>query len=214
MESTDPANLRSEYTSGELLESNAAPDAIDQFRRWFADALAANVPEPNAMTLATVDSAGQPSARIVLLKGFDAQGFVFFTNQQSRKGRELAATPRACLVFFWQPLERQVRIEGSVETVARAQTETYFHSRPLASQIGALVSRQSEPMSSRSELEQRTAELLEQYAGREIPVPEFWGGYRVVPESIEFWQGRRSRLHDRLLYTRSAQGWSLRRLWP
>jgi pyridoxamine 5'-phosphate oxidase len=210
----DPADLRREYTIGELIESKVSHDAIEQFGLWFADALAANLPEPNAMTLATADAAGRPSARIVLLKGFDARGLVFFTSYISRKGRELAENPRACLVFFWEPLERQVRIEGRVEQVSRAETEAYFHTRPVASQIGAWVSRQSEPLSSRRELEMRAAELFVQYAGGEIPAPDFWGGYRVVPDQIEFWQGRRSRLHDRLLYTRADTGWKLQRLWP
>jgi len=214
MEPIDPANLRREYTSGELLESKASPDAIVQFDRWFADALAANVPEPNAMTLATADAAGRPSARIVLLKGFDARGFVFYTSYISRKGRELAANPRACLVFFWEPLERQVRIEGVVEHVSRAETDAYFRSRPVTSQVGAWVSQQSEPLTSRRELELSAAELFVQYAGGEIPTPDFWGGYRVIPDRIEFWQGRRSRMHDRLEYTRQGNAWKIQRLWP
>jgi pyridoxamine 5'-phosphate oxidase len=214
MNPQDPANLRREYTAGELLESNVAADPIKQFDRWFAHVLAANVPEPTAMTLATADTAGRPSARIVLLKGFDAHGFVFYTSYISRKGRELAANPRACLVFFWEPLERQVRIEGSVEHVSRAETDAYFHSRPVASQVGAWVSKQSEPLPSRRTLELRAAELFVQYAGGEIPTPDFWGGYRVIPDRMEFWQGRRSRLHDRLEYTREGNGWKVQRLWP
>lgn len=214
MEPIDPANIRTEYTSGELLEANVAADAIEQFGRWFADALAAQLPEPNAMTLATADASGRPSARIVLLKGFDERGFVFFTSLVSRKARELAVNPRASLVIFWQALERQVRIEGAVETVTRAETEAYFRTRPVKSQIGAWVSRQSEPLASRDDLEGRAVELSAKFAGGEIPAPDSWGGYRVMPERLEFWQGRRNRLHDRLLYTRSGASWVIQRLWP
>ncbi len=214
MQKIDPANIRHEYRVGELAESSVFADPIDQFTAWFNEAIAANVAEPTAMTLATADAAGRPDARIVLLKGFDANGFIFYTNYKSRKGRQLAENPRVSLVFFWQPLEREVRIDGRVELVDRATTEAYFHSRPVASQIGAWVSQQSSVVASREELERSAAKLQEKYFNREIPVPDYWGGYRVIPEEIEFWQGRRSRLHDRLRYIRSTQGWTIQRLAP
>lgn len=208
-----PAEMRREYTRQPLLEADMSADPFDQFARWFADAQRQNVPEANAMTLATVDPAGSPSARIVLLKGFDPSGFVFYTNYTSRKARELESNPRAALVFFWQPLERQVRIEGTVRKVTRAESEAYFRTRPRGAQLGAWVSRQSETVTA-EQLEARLAEVTARFAGKEVPAPDFWGGFRLVPESIEFWQGRPSRLHDRLLYTRAANGWELRRLAP
>jgi pyridoxamine 5'-phosphate oxidase len=210
-----PAGLRVDYGRGKLDESNALPDAVDQFGLWFNDAVAAGVAEPNAMTLATVDRAGRPSARVVLLKDFDRRGFTFYTNYLSRKGRELADNPRAALCFYWQPVERQVRVEGAVERVSRADSERYFHSRPLAAQVGAWVSRQSEVIASRAELERRQAELAARFGNDPVPLPDHWGGYRVVPETVEFWQGRPSRLHDRLLYTRNDVGaWTISRLSP
>jgi len=206
------ADLRQVYQKSVLLESEAASAPLDQFARWFEQALAASVPEPNAMTLATADANGQPSARIVLLKGYDEQGFVFYTNYASRKGRELAERPWASLLFFWQPLERQVRIEGRVERVSAAESDVYYHSRPLGSRIGAWASRQSQPVT-RAELEAREAELRARY-GDAPPRPEHWGGYRLRPERVEFWQGRPSRLHDRLCYERQHDGWRLTRLSP
>ena len=213
----DTADLRREYAQDGLCESAAHEDPLVQFDRWFSQALAAGVLEPNAMTLATVDAAGMPSARIVLLKGFDARGFVFFTNYDSHKGKELAQSPRAALVFFWPELERQVRIRGVVERVSRDESETYFHSRPSGSQLGAWASEQSTVIASRQVLEERLASLEEQYRDREVPVPPHWGGFRVAPKTIELWQGRPNRLHDRLLYTReglSAESWRRERLAP
>ena len=210
-----PATLRVDYGRGSLDESTALPDPIDQFILWFDEAIAADVPEANAMTLGTVGPSGAPSARVVLLKAVDRTGFTFFTNYLSRKGRELAANPRAALCFYWAPLERQVRIEGTVQRVGQAESEAYFQTRPRAAQIGAWVSEQSSEITSRDELERREKELSARFGAGIVPLPEHWGGYRMVPSSIEFWQGRPSRLHDRLLYTRGPSGgWTLRRLAP
>jgi pyridoxamine 5'-phosphate oxidase len=209
-----PAGIRREYARGVLLETSALPDPVAQFDRWFSDAIAARVPEANAMTLATADAAGAPSARIVLLKGFDDAGFAFYTNYNSRKAEDLEQNPRAALVFFWESLERQVRIEGRAEKTTRAESEAYFHSRPIGAQIGAWVSKQSWVIASREELDRRAVELEKQFAGQQIPLPDFWGGYRVIPERFEFWQGRPSRLHDRLEYIRSGGAWKMQRLAP
>ena len=210
-----PPDLRVDYSRGTLNEAAVLKDPIAQFQRWFAEACAAGAPEANAMTLATADAAGAPSARVVLLKGIDARGFSFFTNYDSRKARELSANPRASLCFYWQPLERQVRVEGTVEQTTREESEAYFRTRPLEAQVGAWVSRQSEVIASRDELERRQAELAARFAGAPVPLPDFWGGFRVVPETVEFWQGRPGRLHDRLRYKRSAGGaWIIQRLSP
>ena len=206
------ADLRQVYQKSVLLESDAAASPFEQFAQWFEQALTAQVPEPNAMTLATVDADSRPSARIVLLKGYDERGFVFYTNYASRKGQNLAIQPWASLLFFWQPLERQVRIEGPVERVSAQESDEYFHSRPVSSRIGAWASQQSQP-TTREALEAREAEFNARY-GDAPPRPEHWGGYRLRPERIEFWQGRPSRLHDRLSYERQGDDWRITRLSP
>lgn len=211
-----PQDMRKEYMARGLDERAVDADPIRQFAVWFDDAVAAHLLEPNAMALATATPDGRPSVRMVLLKGFDATGFVFYSNYESRKGRELAANPRAALDLFWVELERQVRIEGPVERLAPEQSDAYFHSRPRGSQLGAAASHQSAVLPGREPLERRLAELEAEYAGTEaIPRPEYWGGYRVVPEVMEFWQGRPNRLHDRLRYTRRVgDGWTIERLSP
>jgi pyridoxamine 5'-phosphate oxidase len=208
------ADLRKEYTRDGLRETDAAQGPIEQFHRWFEEALAAGLHEPNAMTLATATSDGRPAARVVLLKGFDERGFVFYTNYEGRKGRELEENPYCALVFYWGELERQVRIEGRAGRVSGEESEAYYRSRPLGSRLGAWVSEQSRPVGDRATLDERLRELEDEYEGREVPRPPFWGGYRVEPEAIEFWQGRENRLHDRLLYRQSDEGWSIERLQP
>lgn len=209
------ADLRREYTLAGLLEQDVDPDPFVQFQRWFDAARAAEVPEPNGMTLATADAQGRPAARTVLLKGFDVRGFVFYTNYESRKAQDLAANPQAALLFWWEPLQRQVRIEGRVARIAEAESDAYFGSRPRGSQLGAWASPQSQVIAARPVLEQRLAEAEAAYGTQPVPRPPHWGGFRVVPTALEFWQGRRSRLHDRLLYTRTADGhWRIERLAP
>ena len=206
------ADLRQSYEKGMLLEQDANASPFEQFGLWFNQALEQNVPEPTTMTLATADAQGRPSARIVLLKGFDEAGFVFFTNYNSRKGQDLAAQPWASLNFFWQPLERQARINGLVAKVSEQESDDYFHSRPVGSRLGAWVSAQSQP-TTLAELEANTAAVQKKY-GDQPPRPPHWGGYRLTPEYFEFWQGRPSRLHDRLTYQRSGTSWALERISP
>ena len=207
-------NLRQDYRSAQLNEDDVHADPMEQFRKWFTDALNAKLYEPNVMTLATADSDSKPTARIVLLKGFDENGFVFFTNYESRKGRDLIENPQAALVFFWAELERQVRIEGIVSKVDAKTSADYFHSRPVGSQIGALASPQSSVISGRTVLEDKVTELSAQYNGIEIPYPQHWGGYLVEPTHVEFWQGRPSRLHDRIVYDLADGKWIISRLAP
>ena len=206
------ADLRQEYMRSGLSESQADADPLRQFERWFEDALRARLPLPNAMTLATA-SAGKPSARIVLLKGIEREGFVFYTNYRSRKARELEACGAASLVFLWSELERQVRIDGAVEKTSAAESDAYFATRPAGARLSAWASAQSERVADRQTLEQAVEEARRRY-GEAPPRPPHWGGYRLVPAEIEFWQGRADRLHDRLLYTRGAQGWRIERLAP
>ncbi|HUN69835.1 MAG TPA: pyridoxamine 5'-phosphate oxidase [Burkholderiales bacterium] len=209
------ADLRQEYMRAGLAESDAHADPFAQFERWFKDAVAADLPLANAMTLATVSPEGAPDARIVLLKGIERGAFVFYTNYGSRKGRELAARPQACLVFLWAQLERQVRIDGRVEKVSAAESDAYFATRPLGARLSAHASAQSEIVTDRQYLE-RSLEKQKQIHGTNPPRPSHWGGYRVTPERIEFWQGRENRLHDRLLYRRArdAAAWTIERLAP
>jgi pyridoxamine 5'-phosphate oxidase len=209
------ADMRKDYGIAGLLEKDLAKNPFRQFEQWFQEAEAAKIAEPNAMTLATVGRDGRPSARTVLLKGSDGRGFVFYTNYESRKGRELDTNPRATLLFAWVPMERQIIIEGPVARVSREESEAYFHSRPRMSQLAAWASPQSTVVAGRAVLEESFRVIEKKYEGREVPLPPNWGGFRVNPETVEFWQGRRSRLHDRLRYRRETGGdWVVERLAP
>jgi pyridoxamine 5'-phosphate oxidase len=197
-----------------LLETSACTDPFAQFGDWFDEALTADLTEPTAMALATADAQGQPSLRMVLLKGYDRSGFVFYSNYRSRKGEELAVNPRAALLWWWDHLYRQVRVEGRVEPLSRTESESYFHSRPRGSQLSALASPQSRVIADRAQLEAEVERLTRRYAGQPVPLPEDWGGYRLHPQVFEFWQGRPDRLHDRLRYWREGDRWGIERLGP
>jgi len=214
MKEVSLADLRLNYTRGGLTEDSVADHPFTQFQYWLQQAIAAELPEPNAMMLSTVSDQGHPVGRMVLLKALDDRGFVFFTNYSSAKGQHLEISPRAALVFWWAQLERQVRIEGSVEKITAAESDVYFQSRPRASQLGAWASPQSQIVGDRQELEQRLAALEIQYQDQPIPRPDHWGGFRVIPHTIEFWQGRPSRLHDRLQFRLVEQQWHRVRLAP
>jgi pyridoxamine 5'-phosphate oxidase len=209
----DVAHLRLDYARESLTERDVDPDPILQFEKWFEEALHAGLIEPNAMTLATSTRDGHPSARVVLLKGADANGFVFFTDYRSRKGAELDANPHVSLCFWWDALQRQVRISGTAVRVSREETAAYFHTRPHGSRVGAWASQQSATLASREMLE-KEVERLERAYPDDVPLPPHWGGYRVTPDFIEFWQGRPSRLHDRIVYTRDGSAWKIGRLSP
>ncbi len=206
--------LRREFAGEELLEESVHEDPMRQFEHWFEQALKTEVTEPNAMSLATAGREGSPSVRIVLLKGFDDTGFRFFTNYNSRKGRELEENPRASICFYWPELERQVRIEGEVTRLDREDSETYFGERPRLSQIGAWASSQSDEVESREKLERAFRNYEREFEGKDVPIPDYWGGYILQPTAIEFWQGRPGRLHDRILYQKSEEGWEISRLAP
>ncbi len=208
------ADIRTDYRLAALDETTVGIDPILFFRRWFSEAEAAQITEVNAMTLATVDSRNLPHARIVLLKGLEEQGFIFFTNYDSNKGKEILAHPNAALVFFWKELERQVRVEGVIEKIPASESDAYFHSRPRGSRLGAYASPQSREISDRSILDTNYAKYEQEFSEVEMPRPEHWGGYRVVPSRIEFWQGRSSRMHDRILFTQQGGTWTRSRLAP
>jgi pyridoxamine 5'-phosphate oxidase len=212
----DIAALRHDYVAHGLRRADLDADPIKQFNTWFNEAAAAEIRDVNAMSLATISADGTPAARIVLLKGISERGFVFFTNYESEKGRQLAQNPMAALCLFWVQLERQIRITGAVEKTSREESEAYFQSRPIGSQLGAWASKQSEPIANREALEARLAEVQARFGGGPVSLPPYWGGYRVVPEAIEFWQGRTNRLHDRFRYSRAREGdaWLIERLSP
>ncbi len=214
MESPDLARMRETYARDGLDEQTAGDDPLTLFGRWLDDALVAQIHEPNAMSLATASTDGRPSVRIVLLKGIDASGMTFFTNYESRKGQELETNPRAAAVMLWHPLQRQVRVEGSVARIAPADSDAYFHSRPRGSQLGAVASPQSSAVTDRSALDAMQTAVEAEHPSGEVPRPDHWGGYRIEHESIEFWQGRENRMHDRLLYRRAGSSWSRVRLAP
>jgi len=209
------ADIRRDYMLKSFLEADAKADAIEQFSNWWQDAVNSEIDEVNALTLCTASADGKPSGRIVLLKGYDAEGFVFFTNYDSNKGKELESNPQACMVFFWKELERQIRIEGTVEKISAEESDDYFFSRPPGSQVGAWASPQSRVIENRQVIEKNVEKYEKEFAAKSISRPAHWGGYRLVPTSVEFWQGRQSRLHDRLQYTLLENGqWKMVRLAP
>jgi pyridoxamine 5'-phosphate oxidase len=214
MKKTNIAKLNRQYHDQELSEKTVPGDPLRLFHHWFTAAVKARVLDPHAMALSTTGAAGKPTARMVLLKNLDDQGFIFFTNYLSRKGKELKRHPQAGLLFFWAPMSRQVRVEGKVKKLSARESDEYFKTRPRGSQLSAWASHQSEVVESREALEERMRELGKKYRHKKIPRPPYWGGYRVVPDSIEFWSGRLDRLHDRLLYQRKDGGWNLKRLAP
>lgn len=206
--------LRKDYARAALDENGVDTDPVIQFEKWFEEACKAQMTEPNAMILSTVSELGKPSSRVVLLKSFDARGFVFFTNYESRKGKEISANPNVSLLFFWPELERQIRIEGTAERISRSESLAYYVSRPVNSKLGAWASMQSAVIDGRMILEKTWEQFKARFEGSEIPIPDFWGGYRIVPAAFEFWQGRQSRLHDRISYVQQNSTWSISRLSP
>ena len=214
MNADELSQVRKEYSQHSLNESDVDLNPFAQFNTWFHEALSAELPDPNAMVLATATQDGKPSARVVLLKEYNERGFVFYTNYEGRKSAELIQNPHAALLFFWGELERQVRIEGTVEKTSREESEEYFKTRPVDSRLGAWASHQSSVIPGRSDLEQKVTDLKRLYAGQEIPLPPYWGGFRVNPDAFEFWQGRASRLHDRIRYVLAGGVWSIERLSP
>ena len=207
------ADIRKDYILQSLLEEDVASDPIEQFNKWWDESIISEIIEANAMTLATANAAGIPSARTVLLKAFSTEGFIFFTNYESQKGEDLAANPNAALLFFWKEMERQVRIEGKVEKISEEESDAYFNSRPLGSRIGTWASPQSKVINDRTVIEDNVQKFTEEF-GEKIPRPPHWGGYLLVPVKMEFWQGRSSRLHDRILFTREDNSWKISRLAP
>lgn len=214
MNTAEIQKLREDYSKNSLDEKDIRQNPVEQFRSWLGESLDAKLPEPNAMTLSTVDKDHKPHSRIVLLKGIEDGKFIFYSNYKSDKGREIEGNPNVSLCFLWKELERQVRIEGTVEKLSREASEEYFETRPIKSQIGALASDQSSEIENRSVLEKRFEELHKKYETGNVPMPEHWGGYIVTPESVEFWQGRRSRLHDRIKYVKDGKNWTIKRLAP
>lgn len=214
MNETELAELRRDFSRERLSRSSVAQSPFSQFSKWMAEALASEIIDANAMVLATVDEQCRPSSRVVLLKGFDETGFAFYTNYESKKGHDLASNPHAALHFFWPELERQINIRGIAAKISREKSEAYFKSRPLESQIGAWASNQSAILESRDELEKRVEEIRKQFSGDDVPLPPFWGGFRLTPDRFEFWQGRASRLHDRICYEPNGESWTISRLSP